>query len=130
MVAPRVSDLSRTCEFHRGHGALATLTAVQPPGRFGTLDIDGDSIRSFHEKPRGDGAWINGGYFVLSPRVGEYIEGDATVWEEEPVERLARDGQLRAYRHAGFWRAMDTVRDRNHLEELWRGGRAPWRQWA
>jgi len=122
-------DLSELVAFHRGHDSLATVTAVQPPGRFGALDIDGDVIRSFHEKPRGDGAWINGGFFVLSPAVGEYIEGDGTVWEQEPVERLARDGQLRAHRHGGFWRAMDTMRDREHLEELWRSGEAPWKAW-
>jgi glucose-1-phosphate cytidylyltransferase len=123
-------DLRALLEYHRGHDALATVTAVQPPGRFGALDIEGDAIRSFHEKPRGDGAWVNGGFFVLSPAVGDYIDGDETVWEEEPVERLAGDGQLRAYRYDGFWRAMDTVRDRNHLEELWRSGGAPWKVWS
>jgi glucose-1-phosphate cytidylyltransferase len=123
-------DLRALIEFHRAHGALATVTAVQPPGRFGALDIEGDQIRSFHEKPRGDGAWVNGGYFLLSPRVGDYIAGDRTIWEEEPVERLASDGELRAYRHGGFWRAMDTLRDRNHLEDLWRSGEAPWRIWG
>jgi glucose-1-phosphate cytidylyltransferase len=122
-------NLRELAEFHRGHDALATVTAVQPPGRFGALDIDGDSIRSFQEKPSGDGAWINGGFFVLSAGVGEYIEGDSTAWEEGSLERLAGDGQLRAHRHDGFWRAMDTVRDRNHLEELWRGGDAPWKVW-
>jgi len=122
-------DVGALQEFHRAHDALATVTAVQPPGRFGALDIDGDVIRSFHEKPRGDGAWVNGGYFVLSPRVGDYIDGDAITWEEEPVERLAGEGQLRAFRHEGFWRAMDTVRDRNVLEELWHSGEAPWRIW-
>jgi glucose-1-phosphate cytidylyltransferase len=122
-------DLRALLDYHRGHDALATVTAVQPPGRFGALDIEGDSIRSFHEKPRGDGSWVNGGFFVLSPGVGDYIDGDESVWEEEPVERLASDGQLRAYRYDGFWRAMDTVRDRNHLEELWRSGGAPWKVW-
>ena len=123
-------DLRALLEYHRGHDALATVTAVQPPGRFGALDIEGDTIRSFHEKPRGDGSWINGGFFVLSPAVGDYIDGDGSVWEEEPVERLAQDGQLRAYRYDGFWRAMDTVRDRNVLEELWRSGGAPWKVWS
>jgi glucose-1-phosphate cytidylyltransferase len=123
-------DLRALLEYHRGHDALATVTAVQPPGRFGALDIEGDAIRSFHEKPRGDGAWINGGFFVLSPAVGDYIDGDGSVWEEEPVERLAQDGQLRAYRYDGFWRAMDTVRDRNVLEDLWRSGGAPWKVWS
>jgi glucose-1-phosphate cytidylyltransferase len=123
------ADLSALVDYHRGHDALATVTAVQPPGRFGALDIEEDVVRSFHEKPRGDGAWVNGGFFVLSPAVGDYIDGDQAVWEDEPVERLARDGQLRAYRYGGFWRAMDTVRDREHLEELWRSGEAPWRVW-
>jgi glucose-1-phosphate cytidylyltransferase len=123
------ADLSALVDFHRGHGALATVTAVQPPGRFGALDIEGDTVRSFHEKPRGDGAWVNGGFFVLSPAVDGYIDGDDTVWEDEPVERLARDGQLRAHRYGGFWRAMDTARDREHLEELWRSGGAPWKVW-
>jgi glucose-1-phosphate cytidylyltransferase len=122
-------DVCALVEFHRSHGATATVTAVQPPGRWGTMAVEDDRVASFHEKPRGDGAWINGGYFVLSPRVGDYIEGDDTVWEEEPVERLAREGELRAFRHDGFWRAMDTVRDRNHLEELWRSGDAPWKTW-
>jgi glucose-1-phosphate cytidylyltransferase len=123
-------DLRALLDYHRGHDALATVTAVQPPGRFGALDIEGDAIRSFHEKPRGDGAWVNGGFFVLSPAVGDYIDSDESVWEEEPVERLAGQSQLRAYRHDGFWRAMDTVRDRNHLEELWRSGGAPWKVWS
>ncbi len=122
-------DLTRLIAFHREQGTLATVTAVQPPGRFGALITDGDRVTGFREKPEGDGGWINGGFFVLSPRVGDYIDGDATIWEEEPVERLARDGELRAYRHEGFWRAMDTVRDRSVLEDLWRSGRAPWRTW-
>jgi glucose-1-phosphate cytidylyltransferase len=122
-------DVSTLVDFHRSHDALATVTSVQPPGRFGTLGIDGDRVTSFHEKPRGDGAWINGGFFVLSPAVGDYIDGDATVWEAEPVERLAQAGQLRAYRHGGFWRAMDNVRDRDHLEQLWQSGEPPWRVW-
>jgi glucose-1-phosphate cytidylyltransferase len=122
-------DLGALAEFHRAHDALATVTAVQPPGRFGALDIQDDRIDSFHEKPHGDGAWVNGGFFVLSPRVGEYIEGDGTVWEQAPLERLARDGELRAFKHEGFWYAMDTLRDRNHLEDLWRSGGAPWRTW-
>jgi glucose-1-phosphate cytidylyltransferase len=122
-------DLSELVAFHRGHDSLATVTAVQPPGRFGAIDIEGDLIRSFHEKPRGDGAWINGGYFVLSPAVGDYIDGDDTVWEQEPIERLAGEGQLRAHRYGGFWRAMDTLRDQVELEELWRTGSAPWKVW-
>jgi glucose-1-phosphate cytidylyltransferase len=122
-------DVRALADFHRGHGALATVTAVQPPGRWGTLALDRERVASFHEKVTGDGAWINGGFFVLSPAVGDYIDGDASVWEAEPVERLARDDQLRAFRHDGFWRAMDNVRDRNHLEELWSSGAPPWRVW-
>lgn len=126
-----VSDIEITnlIRFHVESGMLATITAVQPPGRFGTLDFRGDTVRRFHEKPGGDGAWINGGFFVLSPRVLDYIEGDETVWEREPLERLAADGQLLAFRHHGFWQPMDTLRDRNLLEQLWLSGRAPWRIW-
>jgi glucose-1-phosphate cytidylyltransferase len=123
-------DIRELIEFHRRSGVLATVTAVQPAGRFGALEVSGDRIMGFQEKPAGDGAWINGGFFVLSPRVGEYVEADHTVWEREPMERLAADGQLAPYRHTGFWRAMDTLRDRNHLEELWRNGGAPWKQWS
>jgi glucose-1-phosphate cytidylyltransferase len=122
-------DVSALVEYHREHGKLATVTAVQPPGRWGTMAVDDDRVESFHEKPRGDGAWVNGGFFVLSPRVGEYIDGDSTTWEDDPVERLAREDELRAFRYEGFWRAMDTVRDRNDLEELWRSGGAPWKTW-
>lgn len=122
-------DIRRLIDFHRDHGGLATVTAVQPPGRFGALDVVETAIRGFVEKPRGDNAWINGGFFVLSPGVGDYVGGDATVWEQEPLKGLARDGQLHAYHHEGFWYAMDTVRDRNHLEELWRAGDPPWRTW-
>jgi glucose-1-phosphate cytidylyltransferase len=123
-------DIGALLDFHREHGKIATVTAVQPPGRFGALDVMESSIRGFQEKPRGDNAWINGGFFVLSPDVGDYIDGDATVWEQEPMERLAREDQLQAFRHEGFWYAMDTVRDRNHLEELWRSGDPPWRSWS
>jgi glucose-1-phosphate cytidylyltransferase len=123
-------DVGELIGFHRRSGVLATVTAVQPAGRFGALDVSGDRIMGFQEKPAGDGAWINGGFFVLSPGVGDYVEGDATVWEREPMERLAADGQLAPYRHNGFWRAMDTLRDRNDLEELWRNGGAPWKQWS
>jgi len=122
-------DVRALVEFHRAHGAAATVTAVQPPGRWGTMAVEEDRVASFHEKPRGDGAWINGGFFVLSPRVGDYIDGDATIWEQEPVERLAQEGELRAFRHSGFWRAMDTVRDKTVLEDLWRSGEAPWKTW-
>lgn len=122
-------DLKELAAFHRAHGRLATLTAVVPPGRFGALDLQGDAVRSFREKPAGDGATINGGFFVLSPKVLDRIEGDATVWESEPLESLAREGQLHAYHHTGFWQAMDTLRDKKHLEELWARGDAPWKVW-
>ena len=115
---------------HRRQGTLATLVAVQPPGRFGALETEGLRVRSFQEKPRGDGAWCNGGFFVLSPEVGRYIAGDETVWEQEPVNILAREGQLASYHHDGFWQTMDTLRDRNLLEQLWSSGTAPWRVWS
>src|SRR5262249_23680973 len=107
-----------------------TLTAIQPPGRYGAIRIDAGRVTSFAEKPAGDGGWINGGFFVLEPAALEYIEGDQTSWEGDPLVRLARDGQLRAYRHAGFWQAMDTLRDKNQLEELWQSGKAPWKVWG
>jgi glucose-1-phosphate cytidylyltransferase len=123
-------DIGALIAFHRAQGALCTVTAVQPPGRFGALEIDDDRVTSFEEKPRGDGGWMNGGFFVCSPGVGAYIDGDATVWEQEPLRRLAREGQLMSYRHTGFWHAMDTLRDRTTLEELWQSGHAPWRTWT
>jgi glucose-1-phosphate cytidylyltransferase len=126
-------DITAVLAFHRAHQASATLTAVQPPGRFGafTLDHDTPKIRGFKEKPRGDGeaAWVNGGFFVLEPAAFDYIEGDQTVWEREPLERLAWDGRLVAYRHAGFWQPMDTLRDKHVLEDLWQTGKAPWKVW-
>ncbi len=124
-------DIGALIAFHRTQGALATVTAVQPPGRFGafTLPTGGHRVPSFQEKPNGDGAWINGGYFVLERQVLELIEGDGTVWEKEPMEQLAASGQLAAYRHAGFWQPMDTLRDKHTLETLWSLGKAPWRQW-
>ena len=122
-------DISALIAFHRRQGAIATVTAVQPPGRFGAMEIEGERVNSFEEKPRGDGSWMNGGFFVLSPNVARYLDGDATVWEQEPMKGLARDGELACYRHEGFWQAMDTLRDRNQLEELWAGG-APWRTWS
>ena len=122
-------DITASIAFHREQGALATVTAVQPPGRFGALDVDGDRVREFEEKPRGDGGWTNGGFFVLSPKVERYLEGEESVWEQEPMRALAREGQLASYRHNGFWQAMDTLRDRNHLEALWQSGKAPWRTW-
>jgi glucose-1-phosphate cytidylyltransferase len=122
-------DVAALVAQHRAGGALATVTAVQPPGRFGAVEIEGTRVRSFEEKPRGDGSWLNGGFFVLSPEVGRYIAGDRTVWEQEPVRELAREGQLAPYLHAGFWQAMDTLRDRHVLERLWDSGAAPWRVW-
>jgi glucose-1-phosphate cytidylyltransferase len=122
-------DLAALLDFHRSSGRLATVTAVQPSGRFGALDIEGDAIRRYEEKPRGDGGWINGGFFVLSPEVEGYIDGDETVWEQQPLQRLAADGQLGAYRHSGFWHAVDTVRDKRHLQELWDSGSPPWKLW-
>lgn len=123
----RISEL---VEFHRAHGAEATVTAVQPSGRFGAMDLgDDDSVRAFQEKPEGDGAWINGGFFVFQPSVLDRIEGDETIFERGPLEGLARDGQLRAYKHRGFWQPMDTLRDKQHLESLWDSGAAPWKVW-
>jgi glucose-1-phosphate cytidylyltransferase len=123
-------DIPALVDFHRQQRCLATVTAVQPPGRFGALDVHGDRVLDFREKPPGDGGWTNGGFFVLSPEVGRYVEGDSSVWEEQPVHGLARDGQLNCYRHQGFWHAMDTLRDRNHLEQLWKTGTAPWKTWS
>ncbi len=122
-------DLGKLLAFHNAHGRLATATAVLPPGRFGALELSDGRVTAFHEKPAGDGAAINGGFFVLSPKVLDYIDGDSTAWEQEPLQRLARDGELHAYRHDGFWQPMDTLRDKRRLEELWRDGRAPWKVW-
>lgn len=117
-------------EFHDAHGKEATVTAIQPPGRYGALNMDGNLVTSFQEKPAGDGAWINGGYFVLNPSVIDRIDGDLTSWESEPLIGLARENQLMSYRHAGFWQAMDTLRDKNYLEELWTKGNPPWKVWT
>lgn len=124
-------DITRLIDFHRSHGLKATVTAVQPPGRFGafTLHAADNRIEHFKEKPGGDGAWINGGYFVLDRSVIDAIEGDQTVWEREPMERLAEEGQMAAFRHEGFWQPMDTLRDKQTLEGLWTSGRAPWKVW-
>lgn len=122
-------DIAASVAFHREHGKLATMTAVQPPGRFGALDIEGQRIVTFKEKPRGDGGWINGGFFVLSPKVIDYIDGDSTVWEQGPMESLARDNQIDAFFHHGFWQPMDALRDKVYLEELWQSGKAPWKRW-
>jgi len=122
-------DIGALIAFHKSQATLATVTAVQPPGRFGSLDVTGNKINAFEEKPQGDGSWVNGGYFVLSPKVLDYIEGDQTTWEAEPLQRLAKEGQLGAFRHEGFWQPMDTLRDKTHLEELWNSGKAPWKTW-
>ena len=123
-------DIGAQLAFHRAHKKLATVTAIQPPGRYGTLDIDAGRVASFQEKPAGDGAWINGGFFVLEPRVIDYIDGDQSSWEGGPLMKLAADGELMSYQHRGFWQPMDTLREKNHLEDLWAGGRAPWKVWA
>lgn len=122
-------DISGVIAFHKSQGLLATMTAIQPPGRYGALVIEGEYIRRFQEKPKGDGGWINGGFFVLDPKVIDYIDGDETFWEQEPLERLAVENQLGAYKHEGFWLAMDTLRDKTKLEDLWNQGRAPWKLW-
>lgn len=122
-------NVAALLDFHSQHGKLATVTAVRPPGRFGSLELDGAAVRGFQEKPLGDGSWINGGFFVLEPKVFDYIDGDSTVFERKPLEDLTRDDQLCAYRHDGFWQAMDTLRDKRALEELWASENAPWRVW-
>jgi glucose-1-phosphate cytidylyltransferase len=122
-------NIAKSIEFHKAHGKHATVTAVQPSARFGALVTDGDHVKAFEEKPPGDGNQINGGFFVLSPKVIELIAGDATLWEREPMETLARTGELMAFRHSGFWQPMDTLRDRQTLEELWSAGKAPWKLW-
>lgn len=124
-------DIGGLIAYHKSHGKLVTLTAVQPSGRFGALNVSDDgSVQAFSEKPKGDGRWVNGGFFVLSPQVGEYIAGDTTVWEREPMERISQLGHVAAYKHPGFWQAMDTVHDKSVLESLWSGGVAPWKVWA
>jgi glucose-1-phosphate cytidylyltransferase len=122
-------DIGAEVAFHRAHGKAATIAAVRPPGRYGALETDGKRVRGFAEKPRGDGGMINGGFFVLSPRVLGEITGDATSWEAAPLETLARTGELMAYPHNGFWQPMDTLREKNMLEELWASGQAPWKRW-
>lgn len=122
-------DISACIDFHKNHGKAATLTATLPPGRFGALDIEGHRVKRFMEKPKGDGAMINGGFFVLSPKVLSYLENDATVWEQQPLQRLSADGQLMAFEHRGFWQPMDTLRDKHLLEDLWASGNAPWKLW-
>jgi len=122
-------NVSELIKFHKNQRTIATVTSVQPPGRFGLIDITGNKISKFSEKPPGDRNWINGGFFVLEPKVFDYLEDDSTVWEKEPLEKLAKDGQLSAYKHNGFWQPLDTLRDKNYLEKLWVLGKAPWKIW-
>jgi glucose-1-phosphate cytidylyltransferase len=122
-------DITQLTQFHRSHGKLATVTAVQPPGRFGSLSMEGSLVRGFVEKPGGDGAWINGGFFVLSPECLRYIDDDNVSWEQEPLAKIAEAGQLMGFKHKGFWQPMDTLRDKNQLEQLWASGNAPWKTW-
>jgi glucose-1-phosphate cytidylyltransferase len=122
-------DISAAINFHRNHGRWATITATYPPARFGALNIENEKVISFREKPNGDGAMINGGFFVLSPNVLNYLKSDDVVWEQQPLNKLAEEGQLMAYQHHGFWQPMDTLRDKQYLEELWASGKAPWKKW-
>ena len=122
-------DITSLVEFHKKQNTYATVTAVQPPGRYGAIEIQGNRVEHFKEKPSGDGAWVNGGFFVLEPEVFNYIDGDSVIWEAEPLENLSRDGQLSVYKHHGFWQSMDTLRDKNYLESLWQGNRAEWKVW-
>lgn len=122
-------DMTSLIKQHRNSKRHATITAVQPPGRYGALTLNGDQVSGFQEKPLGDGGWINGGFFLLEHAVFDYIDGDHVIWEQQPMQRLAAEGQLAAYQHRGFWQAMDTVRDKAYLEQLWQEGRAPWRIW-
>lgn len=122
-------NIQQTIDLHRQHKKLATITAVKPAGRFGAMDVEGTIVKSFEEKPRGDGAWINGGYFVLSPKVLDYIEDDTTIWEQNPMINLANEGQMEAYFHTGFWQPMDTLREKNQLETMWQNNAAPWKVW-
>lgn len=123
-------NISELIRFHKSHGKIATVTGVQPPGRYGALELAGREVTGFTEKPRGDGGWINGGFFVLSPKCIHFISGDQTSWEGEPMLCLAKNGELVAYYHDGFWQPMDTLREKNHLEELWNSDKAPWKIWA
>lgn len=122
--------IDKLLEFHRSHGKICTMTAVKPEGRFGILDLDGQQIKSFREKSKHDVGYINGGYMVLEPRIFDYIEGDSTIFEREPLERIAEEGQLMAFKHDGFWQCMDTMRDKEKLENLWKTGKAPWKVWT
>jgi glucose-1-phosphate cytidylyltransferase len=123
-------DIGKLIAFHQAQGAIATVTAVRPLGRFGSMRVDGERVTGFQEKPAGDRAWINGGFFVLSPAIADYLDGDETVWEREPLRRLAEEGRLASYRHTGFWQPMDTLREKLQLQELWESGQAPWKIWS
>ena len=123
-------DIDALVKFHKSQKTLATVTAIQPPGRYGSINIDGNRVSSFKEKPTGDGGWVNGGFFVLEPEVTDYVAEDSTMWEAEPMEALAREGQLAVFKHPGFWQSMDTLRDKNTLEQLWNTGNAAWKVWA
>jgi glucose-1-phosphate cytidylyltransferase len=122
-------NISKLIDFHKNHGKLATVTAVQPPGRYGALMRSGTKVQGFQEKPPGDGAWINGGFFVLNPKVIDFIDGDNSSWEGSPLETIAQKGEMESFEHRGFWQPMDTLRDKNHLEDLWSSGKAPWKTW-
>lgn len=122
-------DISQLIAFHRAHEKISTVTIVQPPGRFGLVNFEGTSVKSFIEKPQGDGGYINGGFFVLNKKALDYVDDDTVMWEREPMENLAAQGQMEAFIHDGFWQPMDTLRDKNHLEELWRSNKAPWKSW-
>jgi glucose-1-phosphate cytidylyltransferase len=122
-------DISKLLEFHRAHGKIATMTIVRPPARFGAVELDGDAVASFQEKPQIGEGWINGGFFVLEPEIADYVSGAEDMWERGPLEQLATNGELMAYKHAGFWQPMDTPRDKVILEDLWRAGDAPWKTW-
>ncbi len=122
-------DITKMTAYHKNNKMLATVTAVQPPGRFGILGINGNNVTSLSEKPPGDGNWINGGYFVLEPSVFDYLKDDTTIWERDPLERLAKENQLSAFKHTGFWQPLDTLREKNYLEEIWSSGKSPWKSW-
>jgi glucose-1-phosphate cytidylyltransferase len=122
-------NINELIKFHKKNGKLATVTAVQPPGRYGALERDNESVKGFIEKPRGDGGWINGGFFVLNPKCLDYIDSDDIIWEQEPLKNIALEGELMAYEHKGFWQPMDTLREKNMLEDLWQSGKAPWKIW-
>ena len=122
-------DIPKLISFHDSHNKLATLTAVKPPGRWGSLNISGNTVKNFQEKPEGDGAWINGGFFLLEPEVINFIDGDDCSWEQEPLMKLAKKNQLMSFKHNGFWKAMDTLRDKRNLENLWNSGNPPWKTW-